>query len=273
MTIILLLAGMSGLLMIVGLILGGPAGAVLALCVAWGILLASPMLLRGRHFPRAYGRVVHPVEAPRLAAILSELTDRAELPKRPQIVLARSGQVNAFALRNPDSPAVGLTRDLLRSLNFREMAAVLAHEISHLRLWDMRLLNLSQVLESSVTTFSLVGAAVFVLHLPFLDITGIDEILPALAFLLTAPFAAGALHLAVQRQCEYRADFAAVRLCGDPAGLVSALQKMETVRYDFLRFFLSRLARRPSTMLRTHPLTQKRIERLLALGSRNELNA
>jgi heat shock protein HtpX len=173
---------------------------------------------------------------------------------------------NAFALGSRSRPYVAVTDCLLRRLDPRELAGVLAHEISHIRSNDLRVMGLADMLSRGTRMLSWIGQLLLIINLPLM-LTG-QVMVPWLAILvlLVAPTASALLQLALSRTRELDADLNAVRLTGDPRGLARALARLEQLKGGILsRILLPERGNPEPSLLRTHPVTEQRIRRLLEL--------
>lgn len=266
---------LHSLLLVVGLILlcatlgwfiwGGQGfliiGTTALLFVLFGPQVSPRLVLR---MYRA--RPLTDANAPRLVAVARELARRASLPRVPQLYYIPSAMVNAFAVGSRRDAAIGLTDGILRGLTLRELTGVLAHEISHVSHNDGWVMSLADFVSRIVNTFSWIGQLLLFINLP-LVMTG-REVVPWLLVLLLifAPTLSALLQLALSRSREYDADVGAARLTGDPRGLASGLAKLERLQGGFLERILLPGRRVPEpSLLRTHPSTQERIDRLLEL--------
>jgi heat shock protein HtpX len=266
---LLLLAVMAGLLALIGWLLWGGFGILLLLAMgAVGVLFhpsISPRLIM-----RLYGATpVHPSQAPALWSLLTQLTERASLPARPTLYYLPSSTLNAFAVGSRGHSAIALSDGLLRQLNMRELAGVLAHEISHIRNDDLWVMGLADMLSHATRLLSLLGQFLLLLNLPLLLLSQVSISWFAILLLVFAPSLTALAQLALSRTREYDADLNAARLTGDPDGLASALARIERAQGGWLeRIFLpGRRVPEPS-LLRTHPDTRERIARLMELKPR-----
>lgn len=263
---VLLLISMAGLLSALGWIIAGPAGVVLLL--GGGLLLVwlNPRVSSGLVLRMYRARRLDAWQAPTLHDMLTRLARRAELPARPALYYVPSGLINAFAVGTRRSAAIALTDSLLRTLNPRELNGVLAHEISHIRHNDMGVMGLADLFSRLTSLCALIGQFLLVLNLPLLMVSEQTISWTAILVLISAPTVSALMQLALSRSREFDADLGAAELSDDPKGLALALAKME--RYQgrlFEQIFLpGRRVPEPS-LLRTHPATEERIRRLLAL--------
>lgn len=264
----MLLVGMIALLCLCAWLIAGPEGIVWAL-IGGGLALvlapgASPRLIlgmyRAQEIPRHTLPVVHDV--------LSLITTKAKLPAPPRLYYVPSAMLNAFAVGRPNDAAIALTDGLLRTLSLRELAGVLAHEISHIRNNDLVVMNLADVIAQVTRIMAFGGMLLMLVSLPvwLIEYGGIPWLL--ILVLMLAPTFGSLLQLALSRAREYDADLDAAGLTGDPVGLASALEKMERLQGDFMERILLPGARIPDpSLLRTHPPIEKRISRLLSLSA------
>lgn len=260
---VLLIGGLVALASTVSWLLWGWLGVVLAVLLAGLVALVSP------HVPsalimRIYRAIpIDPRNGADLYDALDELSTRAGLPRRPDLMVIPSLALNAFSAGAPDAAAIALSEGLLRKLSLRELTGVMAHEISHIRNNDLRIMALADVISRVMQWFSWAAVLLLVLYLPAF-ISGARVPWLAILLLYLAPAISTLLQLALARTRELDADLDAVTLTGDPAGLASALTKIERYEGSLLEDLVFPGARRvpvPS-MLRTHPATETRIERL-----------
>jgi len=212
--------------------------------------------------PRHGGQIVYIVE---------ELARRAGLPAVPTIYVIPSMTLNAFATGMPGKAVVGITEGLLRRLSLRELAGVLAHELSHVRNGDLAVMGLADVMTRFTQALSYLAVFLAIFNLPAWLLGDADMPWLALLLLYLAPTIGSLLQLGLSRTREYDADLEAAELTGDPRGLASALDKLERYQGSFWEDLMfpvpSRRIPQPS-LLRSHPPTAQRIERLLALENR-----
>ena len=197
-------------------------------------------------------------------AVVEALRLRAGLETAPGIYVIPSLTLNAFSAGTRQNAAIAMTEGLLRKLSLRQTAGVLAHEIAHIRNQDLRVMALADALSRTMQVLSWVALAMIVYYLP-VYLTGSARV-PWLGLILLylAPTICTLLQLALARTREFEADRTAARLTGDPGGLASALRLIERYHGRFweeLMFPSARKVPAPS-ILRTHPDTEARIERL-----------
>ncbi|HNR88577.1 MAG TPA: zinc metalloprotease HtpX [Spirochaetota bacterium] len=267
----LLFALMAALLGAIGYIMSGPFGLVVALVFALAIMAMSPAVSPRMVLKMYRARALSEYEAPYLYRVIEELARRADLPAAPVLYYVPSSIMNAFSVGDRTNAGIALTDGLIRALNPRELAGVLAHELSHVRHGDLWIMNLADSLSRFTNVFSTVGIFVLVVSLPLYLAAGVMVPLPALAVLMGAPTLAVLLQLALSRTREFEADLGAVALTGDPRGLASALGKIERYPMRLWDMILMPGRKVPGpSALRTHPETEKRIARLLELAEETQ---
>jgi heat shock protein HtpX len=176
---------------------------------------------------------------------------------------------NAFAVGSPEDSVVAVSDGMLRLMGPRELAGVLAHEVSHVAHRDLWLMALADAIGRLVALASLFGQLLLLVTLP-LALVGMAEV-PwlALLVLILAPSAVNLLQLALSRAREFDADLGAAELTGDPEGLAAALGRLERRTGRAWEDLLMPGRRVPEpSLLRTHPPTEERVERLRALVPR-----
>jgi heat shock protein HtpX len=260
----IMILGMATLLAVIAWTVLGVTGLVWA-----AILGAFGLWMMGRASPKMVlklynARPVPPNELPELHQLLRELAGRADLPAVPQLYYVRSKMMNAFAVGTRHDSAIAITDGLLRNLSVRQLAGIFAHETSHIRSGDLRVMALADVLNRVTGVMQLTG----LLGIPLVLGTGIDIPLLGFILLLFAPTIGGLLQLALSRAREYDADLDGATLTGDPEGLASALQTLEEKQGRVWEGLFMPGSRVPHpSLLRTHPKTEYRIARLMALRS------
>jgi heat shock protein HtpX len=172
-------------------------------------------------------RPVSREEAPRLYAVMERLAAKGNLPM-PKLYVIPQAAPNAFATgRNPSHASVAVTQGLLELMNDDELEGVIAHELSHVRNYDILTTSIAATLAGAITWIAQMGrfALIFGGYGGDRDRRGGGG-LEALLMLIVAPLAALLIQLGISRQREYAADAAGARLVGHPYGLISALEKL-----------------------------------------------
>jgi len=258
----LLLGAMALLAGYLGWALLGADGIVAAALVAVFALAFAPQVSPRMLLRLAGARELAPAQAPGLYRLLNTLSERAGLERAPRLFYLPTRVLNAFAVGRRDDAAITVTDGLLRRLEAREIAGVLAHELAHVRSNDVWVMTLADLAGRITGTLSFFGLALLVVWLPISLFAGGSLPLVPILVMIFAPTISAVLQLALSRTREYDADLAAVELTGDPRGLASALNTLEKLQGGWTeRLFLSRAPR----WLRSHPQTDERIQRLLAL--------
>ncbi|MGF1545663.1 MAG: zinc metalloprotease HtpX [Parvularculaceae bacterium] len=271
-----LLAALTALFGLVGLLLGGATGMLLAL----GFAVASNAFAywnADKIVLRMYkAQEVDPASAPghlrRYAETTAALARNAEMPA-PKIYVIENPQPNAFATgRNPENAAVAATTGLLSMLTEEEVAGVMAHELAHVKNRDTLTMTVTATIAGAVTT--LANFAMF--------FGGGNRnnggIIGALAIMILAPMAAGLVQMAISRGREYEADRVGAEICGNPQWLASALAKIsngaaripnETAEMHpetgQLMIINPLSGQGRDNLFSTHPATQNRIDRLMEM--------
>ncbi|MAU52349.1 MAG: zinc metalloprotease HtpX [Roseovarius sp.] len=216
----ILMAAMTALFLGIGALLGGTGGAMIALVVALAMNAFtwwnSDRLVLRMHNAR-------PADGPEgrvLTQMVHEMADAAGMP-RPAVYLLDSDQPNAFATgRNPANAAVAATTGLLRSLTREEIAAVMAHELAHIRNHDTTIMTITATFAGAISML-----ANFALFFGGNRNNGLGFI-GTLALMILAPLAAALVQMAISRSREYEADRVGAGICGNPLWLASALRKI-----------------------------------------------
>lgn len=262
----LIFTGMIALVSVLGWSIGGLQGLKWLFFIGMMMLIMTPRI-SPHVILRLYGaRPLLFRDSPRLQAALEGLTRRADLPDLPGLYYIPSRILNAFTMGKRDRAAIALTDGLIRTLDFRELIGVLAHEISHIRNNDMWIMNLSDIVSRLTSVFSMVGQFLLILNLPLLLLSDYDIPWLPILILIFAPTLTVVMQLALSRTREFDADLEAARLTGDPHGLAAALTKIEYSKRGFFSRVLFPGHRDPNpSVLRTHPDTQERVRRLLSL--------
>lgn len=261
-----LLAGGSLLLLVVtAWVFAGPAGIVWAAILGGASLMMSARLSPDLILRLYKARQLRPEEFPVGHRILRRLAARADLPAVPDLYYVPSNLMNAFAVGKPDNAAVAVTDGLVRGLNARQFAGVLAHELSHVRNEDLRVMALADVVSRLTGVMSTIGLFALILHLPAILAGGGQVPWLGIALLWFAPTIGALLQLALSRAREFDADLDAAGLTGDPEGLASALAQLERSQGRMWEMVLPGGRVPQPSVLRSHPKTSQRIARLMSL--------
>ncbi|BCR04621.1 peptidase M48 [Desulfuromonas versatilis] len=262
----ILFALLYPLLGVAALCLGGP-GFALAVAVAiipFHLLsLKTSSVLITRKFQ---GHELTSKQAPKLKRILRTLSERAHLEHRPLLFMVPGDAISAFSVGSRSRPAIALSHGLLENLDTRELAGVLAHEVTHLSQGDPLVMVLSGLLRRVIGVMAVLAGLFVAMNLPmFLLGREAFEVLPLLV-LLVAPSLGSLLLFALSRCIEFSADRGAAELLGDPEPLASALKKMGTShKVPWWQRLFPGGGKSAQPLLRTHPTARERIQRLRGL--------
>lgn len=239
-----------------------------------GVILAMSTLpdISPRWILRLYrARRIYPDEAPDLTRLMEEIGRRSGVHPIPTLYWIPSSTSNAFSVGSRGDSAIALTDGLLKLLNPRELAGVLAHETSHIMNHDMRLMNLADLISRLTHVLSMIGILLAIVSLPLALLGAAPVPLAGLLLLIVAPTISALLQLGLSRVREFQADLSAVHITGDPEGLASALGKIEQRHASLWQRILLPGYRDPQpSLLRTHPDTAERVRRLLELRENRE---
>lgn len=268
---VLLLGGLALVLGLSALLIWGWFGLIYAALAVASLFIFAPKVPPEAVMRMYRAREVDPRLAGQLGHVLAILADRAQLPVQPRLFVIPSQTLNAFATGSARNPFIAITDGMLRTLSLRELAGVLAHEVSHIRnndLWVMGLADTLSRFTQAMSTVAMMLALMNVMGLMF-GITFVSW--GAVLLLYAAPLASSLLQLGLSRAREYDADLEGTLLTGDPEGLASALTKLERYTGHFWEDLIFPMPGRrvpgPS-VLRTHPRTEDRVARLRQLDGR-----
>lgn len=237
---VVLLVVFFGLLALVGYGVGylwfesGPVGLVLAMII--GLIYALSMIFQSTQVVMSmnHAREVTAAEAPELYHIVEDMALVAKIPM-PRVFIIEDEALNAFATgSSPENAAVAATSGLLKVMNREELEAVMGHEVSHIRNYDIRLATIAVALSSAITMLASMSQRMMwyggrTRRRDDRDGDsgqGLMLILSLIAIVL-APLAATLVQLAISRQREFLADASSVELTRNPQGMINALSKLE----------------------------------------------
>jgi len=275
----LLMAAIVALFGVVGMALGGKMGMIIALLFGGAMNLfaywnSDKMVLRMYN-----AREVDAQAGGSFYAMVADLAQRAELPM-PRVYIIDEAQPNAFATgRNPENAAVAATTGIMRILSERELRGVMAHELAHVKHRDTLISTISATVAGAISALAQFGM------LFGGGSGGGDRDRPNMAVqlivMILAPLAAMLIQMAISRAREFGADAGGAEISGDPEALASALRKIEAYARGTP---MPAAEMHPETaqmmiinplsggdlqgLFRTHPATEQRVARLLALAQR-----
>jgi heat shock protein HtpX len=216
-----LLTGLTLLLLFLGAAFGGERGMTLALVFAV-LMNGTAYFFSDKIALMSSGaQPISKEQAPRLYEVMERLAAKSNLPM-PKMYLIPQAAPNAFATgRNPSHASVAVTQGLMELMDDEELEGVIAHELSHVRNYD--------ILTSSIAA-TIAGAITWVARMGFWFGGGGNRQrgggLTGILMLILAPFAALLLQMGISRQREYQADASGARMVGHPYGLIRALEKL-----------------------------------------------
>jgi heat shock protein HtpX len=266
-----LLALITGLFLVVGDVLGGQRGMILAFAIAVVMNFTSYFFSDKIALSMSRAQPVTREQLPRLYQIVERLTGKANLPM-PKLYVTPDESPNAFATgRNPQHASVAVTHGILNLLNDDEMEGVIAHELGHVRNRDILISSVAATLAGAITML----ARMFYFAEIFGGYGGGNRGrrgggLSGLAMLILAPIAAVMIQLAISRSREYGADESGAHLTGNPYALASALAKLDAYSKRLpmqaspstAHLWIVQPRLNWASLFSTHPPIAKRIERL-----------
>ena len=274
----LLLTLMTVFMVVVGKMIGGRQGMVIALIFAGSMNFFSYWFSDKLVLKMYRAREVTPQQAPELYEMVRQLAQRAKLPM-PKVYMIPQDAPNAFATgRNPDHAAVAVTQGLLNLMTREEIMGVLAHELSHVKNRDILIGTVAATMAGVVMMLANMAkwSAIFG-GVGGRDNEGGGGIVGLLATAIVAPIAAMMIQMWISRTREFQADASGAGIVGNPEGLASALEKlgayskrlpMDASPSTAHMFIVNPLSGRNFTNLfSTHPPMEERIARLRRIRS------
>ncbi|QGZ60267.1 zinc metalloprotease HtpX [Paraburkholderia acidisoli] len=272
----MLMAAITALFIVIGGVIGGHRGMMLALLFAlamnfFSYWFSDKMVLRMYN-----AQEVDETTAPQFYRMVRELATRAQIPM-PRVYLINEDAPNAFATgRNPEHAAVAATTGILRVLSEREMRGVMAHELAHVKHRDILISTISATMAGAISAI-----ANFAMFFGGRDENGRPaNPIASIAVAILAPIAGALIQMAISRAREFEADRGGAEISGDPQALASALDKIH--RYAQGIPFAT-AEQHPATaqmmimnplagggianLFSTHPATEERIRRLMEMAS------
>jgi heat shock protein HtpX len=270
-----LLAGLTGLFLVVGFLIGGRFGMFLAFGLAvlmnmgaWWFSDSIALRMNG-------AEEVSPAEQPELHKMVANLADRAGLPM-PRVYIIHSPMPNAFATgRSPSKGAVAVTTGIMQMLSSDELAGVVAHELAHIKNRDTLISSIAATVGGAITM--LADMAMWSMIFGGLtggdddDGGGIGEMVSGILMMVLAPLAAMVIQMAISRSREYGADKRGAEIMGNPLPLANALAKLEQASGRVATqvnpatshlYIVNPLHGGLAGLFSTHPATEERIRRL-----------
>lgn len=271
----MLMAAMTALFMGIGALIAGEGGMIIALVIA-GAMNLFAWWNSDKAVLRMHGaQEVDARTAPDLVRMVHDMADRAGMP-RPKVYLIDTPQPNAFATgRNPENAAVAATTGLMRALSREEVAAVMAHELAHIRNRDTLIMTVTATFAGAISML-----ANFAFFFGGQDRDRPGGLIGTIALMILAPLAAALVQMAISRAREYEADRLGAEICGQPLWLAAALERIEGMA---ARIDNHAAERNPATahmfiinplhththdrLFATHPATANRVAALRAMAA------
>ncbi len=219
---------LSVVLVVAGGAIGGRGGMQIALVIAVVMNFASYFFSDKIALASSGAQPVSREQLPRLYAVMERLAAKANIPV-PKLYVVPDAAPNAFATgRNPSHASVAVTQGLLQLMNDDELEGVIAHELSHVRNYDILTTSIAATIAGAITYLAHMAqwGMIFGGYGGDRDDDREGGGLAAIAMMILAPFAALMLQLFLSRTREYSADETGARMVGQPYGLISALQKL-----------------------------------------------
>ena len=273
-----LMALLMALLVVLGGAVGGRSGAALMFFVALAMNFISYWFSDSIVLGMYGARPIAAADAPNLYHLVETLAARADLPM-PKVCIIDSDAPNAFATgRNPSHAAVAVTRGILQTLEYEELAGVLAHELSHIKHRDTLISTVAAAMGSAISMLAYMAQWGAILGGGRSNENEGGGLVGTLVAVIVAPLAATLIQLAISRSREYEADRLGGEICGNPRFLARALEKIDYAARNMRP--LDGAEARPATsnlfivnplagskqafmsLFSTHPATAERIARL-----------
>jgi heat shock protein HtpX len=267
----LLLGALSGLLLVIGDVLGGSSGIVIALIFA-AVLNLGSYWFSDKIVLRMYAAQEVGPQHP-LYRMTERLSRNAGLPM-PKVYVIPDQSPNAFATgRNPQHAAVAATQGIMQVLSEHELEGVIAHELAHVKNRDTLISTIAATLAAAI-----VGVGRMLMYAGMFggrqdDREGGANPIALLAMMIVAPLAAMLIQMWISRTREFAADAEGARIAGTPYGLADALRKIDAVARRVpldanpatAHLFIIKpfLQGGLTSLFSTHPPTEARIRALL----------
>ena len=274
MKVFALMTGLTVLLVGAGDYLGGPSMALGMLILAV-IMNVGAYWFSDRAVLKMYrAKVIGSDDAPELYTMVDRLRSEANLPM-PTIAIAPSEQPNAFATgRNQNHAVVCVTSGILQLVSTRELEGVIAHELAHIKHRHMLVGTVAATVAGAIAMLASIAKwGLFLGRGRRSD--GGGNLFVMIAAMIIAPMAAAIIQMMISRSNEFQADATAARITSDPAGLASALQKIESyaqkipmqvnpaaAQLAIINPLAGSARDTMSRLFSTHPPTEKRVAKL-----------
>jgi heat shock protein HtpX len=270
-----LMAAITALFIVIGGMLGGEQGMLMALLLALGMNFFSYWFSDTMVLKMTNAQQVDERSAPQFYVLVKELADRAGLPM-PKVFLIDEDAPNAFATgRNPENASVAATTGILKVLSNRELRGVMAHELAHVQHRDILISTVAATMAGAISAL-----ANFAMFFGGRDSEGRPHNpIASLLVVILAPIAASLIQMSISRAREYEADRGGAEISADPEALAHALEKIHNYAQGMP---FRAVEQHPETaqmmilnplsagglaqLFSTHPPTEERVGRLMAMA-------
>jgi len=255
---------LSGLLAYIAAAIAGEVLAWIAFASVLILFFTNPVIAPQFILRMYNARPIDFYDAPRLYQLIEDIARRADLKATPRLYYIPSNVINAFSMGTPKDSLIAISDGVFRKLNFKELAAILAHEVTHVKNNDIRVMTFADIAGRFTKILSLLGQFLVLVNLPLILFTELEINWLPLLVMVFAPLLSDLIQLGLSRVREYDADLGSAILLGDAKPLASALTKMEHYKHNYLGGLFTPVQRIPEpSLLRTHPPTEERVKRLL----------
>ena len=270
-----LMAAITALFIVVGGMLGGEQGMLMALLMAVGMNFFSYWFSDTMVLKMTNAQQVDERSAPQFYALVKELSEKAGLPM-PKVFLINEDAPNAFATgRNPENASVAATTGILKILSNRELRGVMAHELAHVRHRDILISTVAATMAGAISAL-----ANFAMFFGGRDSEGRpSNPIASLMVAILAPIAASLIQMSISRARDYEADRGGAEISSDPEALAHALEKIHNYAQGIP---FQAVEQHPETaqmmilnpltagglaqLFSTHPPTEERVARLMHMA-------
>jgi heat shock protein HtpX len=271
----LLLGALTGLLMLIGGLIGGRGGVYIAFIFALILNFGSYWFSDKIVLKMYKAQEVSETAAPDLYSIVRNLALKAALPM-PRVYIIPEETANAFATgRNAEHAVVAVTEGIMRILNKEELKGVIAHELSHIKNGDMLIASIAATIAGAIGMLATMAQWAAIFGGGHSDDDDHGGIIGLIAMAIFAPLAAIIIQMAISRSREYMADASGARITKNPYGLATALEKLTKASQlipmnanpSTAHLFIVNPLTRKSLMnlFSTHPPLEERIARLRSM--------
>ncbi len=267
----ILLAALTGILVLFGDMMGGPQGASMALIFA-GVMNFASLFYSDKIILKMYkAQEVGPTELPQLYNTVKRLAEKNNMPM-PKVYAINSESPNAFATgRSPKHASVAATVGIMRILNEEELEGVMAHELAHVKNRDTLISTIAATIAGAITWIATMVRWGAMFGGGMRGGNNRNNMWGSLALAIVAPIAAMFIQMAISRSREYAADSMGAKFCGKPLSLANALAKlsqaaqvkpMQGSASTAHMFIVNPFRGGVSSLFSTHPPMEERIKRL-----------